>query len=109
VARIVARIRGKWRKVRIVLRAGSGFANEELMAWCEANRVGYVFGLSRLEAALAAELAAAKRVATPSASGCDEMCPPLEDAASFPPERLGMALRIGTPENGTQEQTNGHK
>ena len=64
VARIVARIRGKWRKVRIVLRADSGFANEELMAWCEANRVGYVFGLarnSRLEAALTAELAAAKR------------------------------------------------
>src|SRR5271163_2726751 len=63
VARIVARIRRKWRKVRIVLRADSGFANEELMAWCEANRVGYVFGLarnSRLEAALAAELAAAK-------------------------------------------------
>jgi hypothetical protein len=64
VARIVARIRRKWRKVRIVLRADSGFANEELMAWCEANRVGYVFGLarnSRLEAALAAELAAAER------------------------------------------------
>src|SRR5271167_4123918 len=63
VARIVAQIRHKWRKVRIVLRADSGFANEELMAWCEANRVGYVFGLarnSRLEAALAAELAAAK-------------------------------------------------
>ena len=61
VARIVARIRRKWRKVRIVLRADSGFANE---AWCEANRVGYVFGLarnSRLEAALTAELAAAKR------------------------------------------------
>src|SRR6202021_2539896 len=63
VARIVARIRRKWRKVRIVLRADSGFANEELMAWCEANRVGYVFGLarnSRPEAAVAAELAAAK-------------------------------------------------
>src|ERR1700731_483621 len=63
VARIVARIRRKWGRVRIVLRADSGFANEQLMAWCEANRVGYVFGLarnSRLEAALAAELAAAK-------------------------------------------------
>ena len=48
VARIVARIRRKWRKVRIVLRADSGFANEELMAWCEANRVGYVFGLCLL-------------------------------------------------------------
>jgi hypothetical protein len=64
VARIVAQVRRKWRKVRIVLRADSGFSNEELMAWCEANRVGYVFGLarnSRLEAALAAESAEAKR------------------------------------------------
>jgi hypothetical protein len=64
VARIVAQIRRKWRNVRIVLRADSGFSNDELMAWCEANHVGYVFGLarnSRLEAALAAELAAAKR------------------------------------------------
>jgi hypothetical protein len=36
-------------------------ANEELMAWRDANRVDYVFGLarsSRLEAAWAAELAA---------------------------------------------------
>jgi hypothetical protein len=44
-------------------RPDSGFASEELMAWCEANRVGYVFGLARNprpEAALAAELAAAK-------------------------------------------------
>ena len=65
VARIVARIRRKWRKVRIVLRANSGFANEELMAWCEANRVGYVFGLarnSRLEAALGNQAAEAKRL-----------------------------------------------
>jgi Transposase DDE domain group 1 len=47
VARIAARIRRKWHKGGIVLRADSGFANEELMAWCEANRVGYVFGLAR--------------------------------------------------------------
>jgi hypothetical protein len=35
--------------VRIVLRADSGFAREELMAWCEANRVDYVLGLARNE------------------------------------------------------------
>jgi hypothetical protein len=29
------------------LRADSGFAREELMAWCEENRVEYVFGLAR--------------------------------------------------------------
>jgi Transposase DDE domain group 1 len=56
VARIVAQIRARWPKVKIILRADSGFAREALMAWCEANQVGYVFGLARnarLEARLA--------------------------------------------------------
>ncbi len=44
VERIVAQIRQAWPRVRIVLRADSGFARDELMAWCEANRVGFVFG-----------------------------------------------------------------
>jgi hypothetical protein len=47
VARIVARIRRRWPKVRILLRADSGFAREELMAWCEEQRVDYLFGLAR--------------------------------------------------------------
>ncbi|MER9877016.1 IS1380 family transposase [Mesorhizobium sp. M0195] len=47
--RIVRQIRRKWRRVRIILRADSGFAREELMAWCEANRVDYVFGIARNE------------------------------------------------------------
>jgi hypothetical protein len=47
VARIVAHIRRRWPRVKIVLRADSGFAREALMAWCEANRVDYVFGLAR--------------------------------------------------------------
>ena len=57
VARLVGQIRERWPTVPIVVRADSGFAREELMAWCEVNRVGYVFGLarnSRLEAVLAA-------------------------------------------------------
>jgi hypothetical protein len=33
--------------VRVLLRADSGFAREALMAWCEANRVDFVFGLAR--------------------------------------------------------------
>jgi hypothetical protein len=49
VERIVGRIREAWPKVRIVLRADSGFAREELMVWCEANRVDYIFGLARNE------------------------------------------------------------
>ena len=39
VARIVAQIRACWPKVRIILRADSGFARELLMAWCEVNGV----------------------------------------------------------------------
>jgi hypothetical protein len=49
VERIVRQIRKKWRRVRIILRADSGFARDELMSWCEANRVDYVFGIARNE------------------------------------------------------------
>ena len=62
IARIVAQIRQRWPRVRILLRGDSGFAREALMAWCEANRVDYLFGLARnerLEAAIVAELVAA--------------------------------------------------
>jgi len=47
VQRIVSQIREHWPEVPIWLRADSGFAREELMAWCEAHRVEYVFGLAR--------------------------------------------------------------
>jgi hypothetical protein len=46
-ARIVEQIRKRWPRVRILLRADSGFAREALMAWCEANRVDFLFGLAR--------------------------------------------------------------
>jgi hypothetical protein len=65
MARIIARIRKTWPRVRVILRGDSGFANEPLMRWCEASRVDYVFGLarnSRLEAALGEQSAEAKRV-----------------------------------------------
>ena len=49
IARIVALIRRRWRRTRVLLRGDSGFARDALMAWCEANRVDYVFGLARNE------------------------------------------------------------
>jgi hypothetical protein len=49
VARIVKEIRRRWPKVRIVLRADSGFARDELMAWCETYGVEFVFGLQHNE------------------------------------------------------------
>jgi len=65
VARIVAQIRSRWPRVRILLRADSGFAREALMRWCELNRVDYLFGLARnerLTAAIAAELQEAQQL-----------------------------------------------
>ncbi len=63
VERMVTRIRKAWPRVKITLRADSGFARDELMTWCEANKVDFIFGLARnkrLEAMLKDELAEAK-------------------------------------------------
>src|SRR5947209_3107841 len=58
--RIIPHIRAAWPQVRILLRADSGFCREEIMAWCEAHGVDYLFGLaknSRLVEALGPALA----------------------------------------------------
>ena len=47
VEKIVDEIRQHWPQVKILLRADSGFAREELMAWCEEHKVDYVFGLAK--------------------------------------------------------------
>ena len=44
---IVNQIRQKWPKVKILLRADSGFCREDILAWCEANNVDYVIGLAK--------------------------------------------------------------
>lgn len=65
-ARIVAQIRERWPRVSILLRADSGFAREALMAWCEDNRVDYLFGLARnerLEARVARQMGAVRQAA----------------------------------------------
>jgi len=73
--------------VRILLRADSGFAREELMAWCEANGAHFLFGLQqneRLVAEIASELDGGKYVTIVSCHGVD----------SPPPVRLA---KPGTP------------
>jgi hypothetical protein len=52
-----------WPSTRILLRADSGFAQEALMAWCEANGVHFLFSLqqnTRLIAETTSELAQAE-------------------------------------------------
>jgi len=61
--RLVAAIRARWPKVRIKVRADSGFCREHIMRWCEESGVDYVLGLSknaRLEGQIVSELAQAK-------------------------------------------------
>jgi hypothetical protein len=76
IARVVGQIRpslacsvARWPRVRMLLRGDSGFCRDELMAWCEAKRVDYVFGLARnerLQAAIAADMAKARAAAANS-------------------------------------------
>jgi len=83
IAFIVAQIRESWPNVEIWLRADSGFCREELMAWCEAHGVHYVFGLARnrrLEALIADELV--------------EACAKAKETGK--PERLFKELRYQT-------------
>ena len=57
--RIVRQIRQAWPEVKITIRGDAGFCREELMVWCEQNRVDYVLGLTkndRLKAAITSEL-----------------------------------------------------
>jgi hypothetical protein len=64
LAKIVERIRLAWPDVRIVVRGDSGFCRENLMAWCERNRLDYVLGLAknaRLQRIVGKELHEAKR------------------------------------------------
>jgi hypothetical protein len=64
LTRVVGQIRARWPAVSITIRADSGFAREPLMAWCEANGVGYVLGLARnarLQRAIGAALNEAKQ------------------------------------------------
>jgi len=45
--RIVEQIRESWPSVRIIIRGDSGFCRENLLRWCEENRVDYIVGLAK--------------------------------------------------------------
>ena len=61
---LVARIRQRWPAVKIRLRGDAGFCREKLMAWCESERIDYIFGLAqnpRLRKQIATEMAQAEK------------------------------------------------
>ena len=72
---LVARLRQAWPKVRIVLRADSGFCRWRLMSWCERAGLGYILGLARnprLVALAEPEMVAAE--AAYAGSGLKQRC-----------------------------------
>ena len=44
--RLVRRIRRHWPDTRLTIRGDSHYARTEVLAWCEANALDYIFGLS---------------------------------------------------------------
>ncbi len=93
VQRIAARIRERWPATRLVLRADSGFARDDLMAWCEENGVDYVFGLARnkrLEEMIAADLELVRAVSREEREGA--------------PTRAYRELRYQTRDSWTRER-----
>jgi hypothetical protein len=65
VEKVVARLRQRFARIRIILRADSGYCRDELMSWCEKANVYYVFGLQKnavLEKQLRGSLRKAKRL-----------------------------------------------
>ena len=95
VARVVAHIRARWPRTRILLRADSGFARDELMAWCEANGVDFLFGLARNER-LVGEIAGRARACRrqepahrPAGAPLQELH--VEDASKLEPQRRVVA------------------
>ncbi len=45
VRRLVRRIRSHWPSTRLTIRGDGHYGRPEVMAWCEANAVDYIFGL----------------------------------------------------------------
>lgn len=56
--RIVKQIRVRWPDTKIIVRGDSGFCRDDIMAWCEANRVDFVLGLAKNSRLLAMCLSA---------------------------------------------------
>ncbi|HVI79716.1 MAG TPA: IS1380 family transposase, partial [Candidatus Acidoferrum sp.] len=47
IQRVIGEMRTAWPDTRIILRGDSGFCRNQLMSWCESNKVDYVLGLAR--------------------------------------------------------------
>jgi hypothetical protein len=103
--KIVAAVRRRCPRARIVVRADSGFCRDDILSWCEKNQVHYVVGLAR-NARLQAELAPTMSRAREKASLCGGAARVYHDfnyrtQNSWSRERrvIGKAERLGDKDN----------
>ena len=74
IKHVVLRIRRSWPKVHILFRGDGHYARPEVMAWCEANGVDYIFGLAGNEVLTSEARPAADDLCTQHAEmGTDRM------------------------------------
>lgn len=62
---IISRLRKRWPKVKILIRADSGFCREKILSWCEKHKVDYIVGLAqnvRLKKIIGRQLQEAKQL-----------------------------------------------
>lgn len=65
---VVRAIRARWPRVEIIVHGDSHYGRVEAIAWCECNRVGYIFGLALIKvAARVTETVTRIKIALPSA------------------------------------------
>ena len=104
---LVRAIRARWPAVDILIRGDSHYGRPEAMAWCERNRVGYIFGLAGnrvllRQVASLAEQAALARLDDPAVK-CRRYGDLRYAAASWNVERRVIA-RIEASQRGTDSR-----
>ena len=94
VRRLVRRIRKHWPDTRLTLRGDGHYGRPEVMAWCEANAVDYIFGLpgNAVLSRLLEEAADAGSGAPKKQRRC---CAAMAATAPSPGAASGVSARIG--------------
>ena len=105
ISRIVADLRKVWPKVQIIVRGDGGFCREDLMDWCENNRVEYVLGLpknSRLRDMIEQEMEQARKVNETTGEAArvfKDFCYQTRDSWSCERRVIGKAEYLNQGEN----------
>jgi hypothetical protein len=104
---VIGAIRRRWPKVDILVRGDSHYGRPEAMAWCERNRVAYIFGLAGNKVLLARVAGLAEEAAMGRLEGRSEKVRRYDDfayaAGTWHAERRIIA-RVEASDRGTDSR-----